>query len=69
MDQENQITDAGLAGLIDAAMKISQKRRNILQRMRAALEAGDNAEALNSARELCGLETDETRNRAPESFD
>jgi hypothetical protein len=68
MDQENQITDAGLAGLIDVAMKISQKRRNILQRMRAALERGDNAEALKFARELCGLHDDETSDRVDSGF-
>ena len=59
MDGQNPLTDAGLTSLIDAVLEISQARRNILQRMRAALEAGDNAEALKLAARLCGVSQDE----------
>jgi hypothetical protein len=63
MAQENPLTDAGLDGLFDTAIEISEKRRNILQRMRAALEAGDNAEALKLAARLCGVNQGEETGR------
>jgi hypothetical protein len=64
MAQRNQLTDnPALKGLVDAAIEIAQARRKILQHMRAALEAGDNAEALKFARELCGLENEKARSR------
>lgn len=49
-------TDPKLKGLLEAALEISSKRRNTLVRLRAALEQGDDVEALNLARELCGLD-------------
>ena len=52
-----------LKGLVDAAIGIADARRKILQHMRTALEAGDNAEALKFARELCGLENEKARSR------
>ena len=64
MAQRHQITDdPTLKGLVDAAIEIADARREILQRMRTALEAGDNAEALKFARELCGLEHEKASSR------
>lgn len=45
-----------MAGILDVALAIAERRRNVLSRLRAALEAGQDAEALKLARELCGLE-------------
>lgn len=60
MAQRHQLTDApALKGLVDVAIEIADARRQTLQRMRTALERGDNTEALKFARELCGLKQDE----------
>lgn len=42
-------------GVIDAIIKIARERTEILESMRAALLRGDDAEALERARELTGL--------------
>jgi hypothetical protein len=53
-----------LAGVMEAAQEIARARRDLLARMRAALKAGNDSEALKFARELCGLdEHEQTRNR------
>jgi hypothetical protein len=54
--QEKKIT-SNLGGLLDAALEIGRQRLDILQRMKAAFERGDEAEALRLGRELCGLES------------
>ncbi|MFY9731966.1 MAG: hypothetical protein WB723_04210 [Candidatus Acidiferrales bacterium] len=60
MAQRHQMADApALKGLVDAAIEIADARRQTLQRMRTALERGDDTEALKFARELCGLNQDE----------
>jgi hypothetical protein len=41
--------------LVDAALEIGRERHDILERMRAAFEKRDEAEALRLGRELCGL--------------
>ncbi|HEY2123512.1 MAG TPA: hypothetical protein VGH07_07945 [Chthoniobacterales bacterium] len=66
MAQRHQLTDApALKGLVDAAIEIADARRQILQRMRTALERGDITEALKFARELCGLEEKVSSRIAP----
>ena len=42
-------------GLIDTVIEIGQERARIMEAMRAALLRGDDAEALERARELTGL--------------
>ena len=54
--------------LIDIALQIAQERRGILSQMRAALEAGDDAQALQLARKLCGL-GDETHDKKGDRTD
>jgi hypothetical protein len=50
-------------GIIDAAIEISVKRREALSRLRDALERGDNELALELAKQLCGMESnDEQKN-------
>jgi hypothetical protein len=41
---------------IEAITRISRDRAALMQRLKAALEAGKEAEALKLAREACGLE-------------
>ena len=47
--------EANLKGILEAALQIAAKRREILTRLRAALESGRNQDALALARQLCGL--------------
>ena len=56
----DQMSDVvSLAGVLNAALEIADKRRETLARLRAALEKGDDAEALKVARALCGVENEE----------
>jgi hypothetical protein len=48
--------EANLGGLLEIAIEIASKRRNILHRMRTALLSCNDQEALSCARELCGVE-------------
>jgi hypothetical protein len=50
----NQQTHSA-SGLVDVLIKIGRKRARILEAMRRALLDGDDAEALERARELTGL--------------
>jgi hypothetical protein len=69
MAQQHQVTDhPELKGLIDAAIEIADARREILHHMRDAILAGDNAEALKLARELCGLENEKASTRIAPNF-
>ena len=45
-----------VGGLLDIAMEIAAKRRDILRRLRTALLSCNDPEALNCARQLCGVE-------------
>lgn len=42
--------------LMEAALAIAEERREILVKLRAALESGDDTRALELARELCGVD-------------
>ncbi len=44
------------SGLIEAALDISRRRTEMLEKMKAALQAGDDQEALRWARRLCALD-------------
>lgn len=44
--------------LFEATLEIANEHRALLEKMRAALEKGDNATALKFARQLCGLPAD-----------
>lgn len=59
--------DPLLSGLVEAALEISAKRRETLTRLRAALEHGNDAEALAIARGLCGVGDGKESHRADPS--
>jgi hypothetical protein len=46
-----------IAGVVDAILKVGRERNALLDKMRAALEKGNDCHALNLARQLCGLST------------
>ncbi len=52
-----------LRGVLDAALAIARKRRDTLARLRAALENGNNSEALKLASQLCGLNDEQESHR------
>jgi hypothetical protein len=56
--------DPSLSGVLNAALEIADKRRETLTRLRAALEKGDDTEALEVARALCGIEHEQEGYRA-----
>lgn len=53
--QQSEPSGTNLGGLLDIAMEIAATRRDILTRMRNALLRLDDLEALNCARQLCGV--------------
>jgi hypothetical protein len=60
MAHQHQLTDdPALKGLINVAIEIAAARREALQRMRRAVEAGDRNEVFKIAREFCGLDQDD----------
>ena len=62
-------TDAVTEGLIRTALAIASKRRDILERLREALQQGDNAQALELAKELCGGTHEEKSTRTDPCID
>lgn len=47
-----------VSGLLDVALEISAWECDLMRRIRAALEAGDNEEALRLTRQLVGLDNE-----------
>jgi hypothetical protein len=48
-----------VSGVVEAILEVGRHRKATLQRLRAALERGDTENALNFARQLCGLANEE----------
>jgi hypothetical protein len=60
----NQVGETlNLKGVLNAALEITGKRRDTLARLRAALEQGNDVEALKLARELCGVDHEQKSHR------
>jgi hypothetical protein len=47
---------ASLSGVVDAIQLVGKQRNALFLKLRTALDTGNDDEALNLARELCGLE-------------
>ncbi len=62
-NRESESVMEPLGGLIDAALEIATRRRETLVRLREALKAGDNANALRLAEALCGLDDEPKSHR------
>jgi hypothetical protein len=54
-NESGMATPPSLRGLVEVALEIARRRRETLGRLRKALDAGNEREALKLARELCGL--------------
>jgi hypothetical protein len=50
------VKESNISNIYEAALAIAARRHDMLARLRAALERGDDAEALNISRQLCGLD-------------
>jgi hypothetical protein len=50
--------EVSLDGILDAALEIAERRREVLVRLRKALKAKNTAEVYRAAREVCGLHDD-----------
>jgi hypothetical protein len=59
----NAEPEVSLEGILDAAIEIAAKRREVLVRLRKAVKAKNTAEVYRAAREVCGLHDDEKGNR------
>lgn len=53
----------GPAGVLDTALEIARRRRDTLAQLRAALEAGNQEQAIILAKELCGLAREQESHR------
>jgi hypothetical protein len=60
--------EVSFGGIIDAALEISARRRETLGLLKEALERGRKKEALELARQLCGVSDDQKGNRADPSL-
>jgi hypothetical protein len=56
-----QMSVSDLGGVLEAAMQIATGRREIIARLRVALEQNDTLCALQLARQLCGLNEESNR--------
>jgi len=60
---KHMISEHNTAGIVDAILEVGKQRAALLEKLRAALESGDDPKALLLARQLCGLGHEES-NRA-----
>jgi hypothetical protein len=51
---------ANITGVVDAILEVGRQRQAVLEQLRAALQSGNDSEALRRARELCGLRNEES---------
>ena len=51
---------ASVSGVADVILEVGRQRHDLLVRLRAALQSGDSIQALDLARQLCGLQNEES---------
>jgi hypothetical protein len=52
-------TGASVSGVVNAILEVGHERSALLAKLRSALQSGDNTQALNLARQFCGLPNEE----------
>ncbi len=55
-DAQTSAEPVALSGIVEAIRKVSHERKLLLAELRLALQSGKNDEALQLARQLCGLQ-------------
>jgi hypothetical protein len=58
-------TDISLSGIVDAILEVGRQRKIVLDKLRAALQSGDDCRALDLARQLCGLQNEKSNRIDP----
>jgi hypothetical protein len=58
-------TDISLSGIVDAILEVGRQRKIVLDKLRAALQSGDDCRALDLARQLCGLQNEKSNRINP----
>ena len=48
-----------ITGAVDAILEVGRQRKVVLDQLRTALQSGDDSQALDLARQLCGLQNEE----------
>jgi hypothetical protein len=59
---------SGNSGVVSIALEISERRRDTLRQMKAALEKGEHDKVIEHAKELCGIEDEQTCDRIDTSI-
>jgi hypothetical protein len=52
------ISEHNIPGAVDAILEVGRQRKAALEQLRAALQSGNDPEALKLARQLCGLQNE-----------
>lgn len=52
----NGVDPSNIMGTVDAILEVGRQRKFVLNQLRVALQSGDDSQALNLARQLCGLQ-------------
>jgi hypothetical protein len=55
VDTEGVATPMVASGVVAAILEVSRQRKSLLGQLRSFLQSGNNAKALELARQLCGL--------------
>jgi conjugal transfer/entry exclusion protein len=55
VDAQVVVTPIVVSGVVDAILEVSRQRKSLLDQLRSLLQSGNNAKALQLARQLCGL--------------
>jgi hypothetical protein len=54
-----------IGSVVDAILEVAQRRKTALEQLRMALQSGENDRAIVIARELCGLDNEESHRVNP----
>jgi hypothetical protein len=54
-----------ITGAVNAILEVGRQRKVVLNQLRAALQSGDDSQALDLARQLCGLQNEESNRVNP----
>jgi hypothetical protein len=54
-----------ITGAVDAILEVGRQRKVVLDQLRTALQSGDDSQALDLARQLCGLQNEESNRVNP----
>jgi hypothetical protein len=58
-------TALNMSGVIDAVLEVGRQRKALLAQLRAALQSGNDSGALELARQLCGIQHEESHRTNP----